>query len=188
MCHFWYYAMSEKAAPFFAKYMTPTGPVTEEAKEPEPRLDFVYLQSHLSDSQLDITQEWTTKLLMWFAHLRVDTVQNCSDNEISAASIKRCIESGELPKLREFGPFESITDTLEFFSRDVNLLFSKCELYWLFAALILVDRLPNGPVATLLERVLHRVDNALLQTQKSDETYSFLVVCHVILSKFFHRL
>ena len=188
VCHFFICDMSEQSAPFFAKYMNPTGAAPEPAPDKPPRLDFKYLKSTLADGQLEVDRDWESALINWFVYLRIDVVQNCCDDEVSTASLVRSIESGEFPRLEQFGQFESITEVLAYFARSEQEMFKKCELNWLFAVLILVDRLPNGEIVSLLEIILRRVDNQLRQSDPSDELYGFLVVCHSILSRFFHRL
>ena len=185
MCVTFSFDMSE-SAPFFAKYMNPTGAAPEPTAEQPPRLDFKYLKSTLADVEVD--RYWESALITWFVYLRIDVVQNCCGDEISTASLVRSIESGEFPRLDHFGQFESMTEVLAYFARSEQEVFKKCELSWLFAVLLLVDRLPNGEIVSLLESVLRRVDNQLRQSDPADELYGFLVVCHSILSRFFHRL
>ena len=174
--------------PVFAKYMKQEIPIEKKQEERPKQLDFKYLNSDLKGDEVEIAGEWMNKLMVWFAHLRVKILSNCSKHEMSVNSIIRSIESGDDPNLSEFGMTESLSGILEYLSKDREALFTKCELTWVFSILILIDRLPNDEIANLLEKVLARIDNQILKTPQSDSLYPFLVVCHALLSKFFHRM
>lgn len=181
--------------PFFAKYMkaegnpsmAPSEPVREPVGTTETphRVDFKYLKGK---SKLEVDGEWKRNLLAWFAHLRIDVVNHCScEKEISCKYVIRSIQSGELPKLTDFGVFESISTVLEYFAGDKTTRFNKCELSWLFASLIFVDRLVVDSIANLLENIEERIGNQISATGRTDELYPFLATCSVILTGFFHR-
>lgn len=177
--------------PVFAKYMKAEGntslPSKEVKKAEEPaKLDFKYLKG--KTSLLEVNNEWKKSLLKWFAHLRMNIMNSCScDKEITYKSVIRSIESGEDPKLDAFGVFDSISSVLEYFIRDQTIIFSKCELLWLFTCLIFIDRLVVDSIAEMLEKIEVRIENQISTSNKSDELYPFLATCSVILTGFFHR-
>jgi hypothetical protein len=189
----------EGNTPFYLKYMTPArAPISSETVEgtqtveaapsvqsDPPALDFSYVGSGCAPpADLAPSREWQDRLVRWFSHLRL-RVANASGEKRSLSAVRQSIENGELPRLEQFGELETVIGILKYFDR--KRPFGKCELTWLFACLIFVDRLVNGEVGAALERIYAKLAAQITAEGRDCDLYSYLSVCLAIIGRFFHK-
>jgi hypothetical protein len=133
------------------------------------------------------SKEWSAKLIQWFAHARhhFSCLPRPAD-PLDLKSVLRSIESQEYPKVAELQSLADCFGIIAYFdSRNAEL--SHCDLFWVFAALLFIDRLFSPPMSMAVQNVRDLQLRQLSRTDASDPRVPYLVVIVTLIEKYFNQ-
>lgn len=130
-------------------------------------------------------KEWVKKLKIWFAQIRVSSINNRKvDNSIKLVDIMRSIESGEDPQLHQVQKIRNPFRILEYFSNKINT-FTKSDLAWIFSCLTLVDVIFSPEQSEILQKISYHSKQMIIANE--DMLTSYLLVIIILIHDYFEQ-